>query len=66
MHQINSNTVPAIFLSKFKNSIHSYPTNFARTNYSKPLFKLIKSKSRISIRGSPLWKNIPTDTGKKQ
>ena len=66
MHQINSNTVPAIFLSKFKSPIHNYPKNFARNNYSKPLFKLSKSKSRISIRGPPLRKNIPTDTGKKQ
>ena len=28
--------------------------------------KLNKSKYRISIRGPTLWKNIPTDTEKKQ
>ena len=33
MHQINSNTVPTIFLKKFEKPTHSYPTNFARTNY---------------------------------
>ena len=65
MHQVNSNTVPTIFLNKFKKPTHNYPTNFARTNYSIPPFKLNKSKYRISIRGSTLWKNIPTDTEKK-
>ena len=66
MHQINSNTVPTTVLNKFKKPTHNYPTNFAGTNYSKPLFKLNKSKYRISIRGPTLWKNIPTDTEKKQ
>ena len=64
MHQINSNTVPTIFLNKFKKLTHNYPTNFARTNYSIPPFKLDKSKYRISIRGSTLWNNIPINTGK--
>ena len=60
MHQINSNTVPTIFLNKFKKPTHNYPTNFAGTNYSiLPLY-------RISIRGPTLWKNIPTDTEKKR
>ena len=63
MHQINSNVVPTIFLNKFKHPTHNYPTNFSRTNYSIPPFKLNKSKHRISIRGP---KNIPTDTEKKQ
>ena len=58
MHQINSNTVPTTFLNKFKKPTHNYPTNFARTNYSIPPFKLNKSKYRISIRGPILWKNI--------
>ena len=44
MHQINSNIVSTIFLNKFKNPTHDYPTNFARTNYSIPPFKLINSK----------------------
>ena len=66
MHQINSNTVPTNFLNKFKKRTHNYPINFARTNYSIPPFKLIKYKYRISIRGPNFWKNIPTDTEKKQ
>ena len=44
MHQVNSNTVPTIFLNKFKKPTHNYPTNFATTNYSIPPFKLNKSK----------------------
>ena len=66
MHQVNSNTVPTIFLNKSKKPTHNYPTNFARTNYSILSFKLNKSKYRISIRGPTLWKNIPADTEKKQ
>ena len=54
MHQINSNTIPTIFLNKFKKPTHNYPTNFARTNYSIPAFKLNKSKYRLSIRGPTL------------
>ena len=65
MYQVNSNAVSTIFLNKFKNPTRNYPTNFARTNYSIPLFKLNRSKYRIAIRGPTLWKNIPTDTEKK-
>ena len=54
------------FFNTFKKSTHNYPTNFARTNCSIPPFKLNKSKYRISIRGPTLWKNIPSDTEKKQ
>ena len=35
----NLNTIPTIFLNKFKKPTHNYPTNFARTDYSKPSFK---------------------------
>ena len=65
MRQINSNTVPTIFLNKFKKSTHNYPTNFAGTNYSITSFKLNKSKYRISIRGPTLRKNIPHRYRKK-
>ena len=66
MHQVNPNTVPTIFFNKFKKPAHNYPTKFARTSYSIPPFKLNKSKYRISIQGPTLWKNILTDTEKKQ
>ena len=39
MHQINSNTVPTIFLNKFKKPTFNYPTNITGTNYSIPSFK---------------------------
>ena len=42
------------------------PTNFGRTNYSMPPFKLNEPKYLILIRGPTLWKNIHTDTEKKQ
>ena len=66
IHQVNSSTVPTIFLNKFKKPTCNYPSNFARTNNSIPPFKLNKSKYRISIRGPTLWNNIPTDTENKQ
>ena len=40
MQQTNSDTLPTIFLNKYKRSTHNYPTNFARTSYSIPPFKL--------------------------
>ena len=64
MHQINLNTIPTIFLNKFKKPNHNHPTNFTRTDYSIPHFKLKKSKYRTSIRGPTLWKYISTDTEK--
>ena len=60
----NINAVPIIFLNIFKKPTDNYPTNFARTNYSIPPFKLNESKYRISIRDPNLWKNILTDTEK--
>ena len=54
MRQINSNTIATIF-DKFKKPTRNHSTNFARTNYSIPHFKLNKSKYRISIRGPTLW-----------
>ena len=47
MHQVNSNTAPTTFLNKFKKPTHNYLTNFARTNYCIPPFKLNKSKYEI-------------------
>ena len=64
--KINSNTVPTIFLNKFKKPTHNYPTNFARTNHGIPPFKLNKSKYPISIPSPTLWKDIPSDKKKKQ
>ena len=66
MHQVNSNTVPTIFLNKFRKPTHNYPTNFAGTNYSILTLKLNKSKYRISIRGPTLWKIFQPIQKKKQ
>ena len=34
---------PHFFFNKFKKTTHNYPTNFSRTNYNVPAFKLNKS-----------------------
>ena len=56
MHQINSNTTPTIFLNKFRKPTHNYPRNFARTNYSRPPFKLNKSKYQFQSEVQPCGK----------
>ena len=63
---MKSQTAPAIFKNKFCKPIHKYPTNFSTFTYSIPLFKLSKSKQRISTRGPTLWKNIPRNYEKMQ
>ena len=64
MHKIKSQTATKIFQNKFHKLTHKYPTNFSTSNYSIPPFKLSKSKYRISIRSSILWKSIPTNSEK--
>ena len=66
MYKIKSQTVPKIFQNKFREPTHKYPTNFSTSNYSIPPFKLNKSEYRISIKGSTLWKKIPTNSEKMQ
>ena len=58
MHKIKSQTQ--------RKPTHKYPTNSSTSNYIIPPFKLSKSKYRISIRHSTLWKNIPTNSEKMQ
>ena len=66
MHKIKSQTAPKILQGKFRKPTHKYPTHFSTSNYSIQPFKLSKSKYRISIRGHTLWKNISTNSEKKQ
>ena len=65
MHQISTNTVPSVFLSKFKKPSHLYPTRFSNFNYMKATYKLNKCKFRISIRGPYLWNEFLTQTEKE-
>ena len=58
MHKVKTETAPAIFLPKFQKPAHPYPTRFSKLNYIKPTFQLSRSKYRISVRGSALWKLI--------
>ena len=66
MHQIDSNAVPTIFFEQISKAQLNYPTNFARTNYSTPYFKLNKSKCQISIWVPTLWRHVSNDTEKNQ
>ena len=66
MHKIKSQTAIKILQNKFSKPTNKYPTNFSTSNYSILLFKLSKSKYRISIRGPTLWKNVPANSQKMQ
>ena len=58
-------TAPKIFWNKFCKPTPKYPTNFSTSNFSSiPPFELSKSKYRISVRGTTLWKKVPTNSEK--
>ena len=64
MHKIKNRTVPSLFLEKFEQSSHSYPTRFSSGNYRKLQKKLYKCTFRISIRGPAIWTDIVGGTEK--
>ena len=65
MHKIQGKSALSIFLSKFRKSSHSYPTQFSHLNYVKPIPKLNKCKHRISYRGPFIWNNFLSTTYKE-
>ena len=66
MHRVENKTAPSIFLPKFCNPSHSYPTNLSAHNLLVPTLKLKKCRYRVSIRGPLLWNNILTAAEKTQ
>ena len=65
MHKIQGKSALSIFLSKFRKSSHSCPTQFSHLNYVKPIPKLNKCKHRISYRGPFIWNNFLSTTYKE-
>ena len=65
MHKVKTQTLPNIFLPKFKKSSHSYPTASSKLNFVLPFHKSMKSQYRISIRGPKLWNNLLTKPEKE-
>ena len=61
MHKVKTKTAPAVFLPKFQEQAHQYPTNFWKLNYIKPTFQLSRSNFKISVRGEVLWNEFLTD-----
>ena len=51
MYKINQKTVSNVFLSRFQNPSHLYPTRFSELNYVQPIHNIKTSKYSISIRG---------------
>ena len=49
MHRVENKTAPSIFLAKFREPSHAYPTNFSANNFLEPTLKLRKSMYRVSI-----------------
>ena len=58
MLKIQVKSAPSMFLSKFRKSSHSYPTQFSHLNYVKPIPKLNKCKYKISYRGPFIWNSF--------
>ena len=65
MHQISTKTALNVFLSKFKNPSHLYPTRFSNVSYIKPTYKLNNCKFCISTRVPYLWNEFLTQTDKE-
>ena len=65
MHKIKNRTAPSLFLEKYEQPAHSYPTPFSSVNYRKPQIILRKCWFRISIRGPAIWKNLVGSTEKE-
>lgn len=60
-------TATTVFQNKFGKPTHKYPTNFFISNFSSiPPFGLKMSKYKISVRGTKLWKKVPTNSEKMQ
>ena len=62
MRKVKSKTTPAVFLPKFQEQAHPYPTNFWKLNYIKPTSQLSRSNFRISERGAALQNEFLTDS----
>ena len=58
MLKIQLNLAPNIFLNKFKQIKHKYPTAYAANNFVMPQKQLSISKYSITIRGPKLWNNF--------
>ena len=65
VHKVRNGTAWAVFLPKFQKPARSYPSNFSKLNYIKPMPQLSRSKYRISARGPPLWNEFLTDSEKE-
>ena len=61
MHKVKTKTAPAVFLPKFQEQAHPYPTNFWKLNYIKSTSQLSRSNFKISVRGAVLWNDFLTD-----
>ena len=62
MHKVKTKTAPAVFLPKFQEQAHPYPTNFWKLNYITPTSQLSSSNFRISVRSAALWNEFLTDS----
>ena len=61
MHRVRTKTAPAVFVPKFQEQAHPYPTNFWKLSHIKPRPPLSRSNFRISVRAAALWNQFWTD-----
>ena len=60
MHRVHTRASPPVFTGFFQKIFHLYSTRSSNLNISKTKtnLKLAKTKYRISIRGSTIWKKF--------
>ena len=60
MHRVHTRASPPVFTGFFQKIFHLYSTRSSNLNISKSKtnLKLAKTKYRISIRGSTIWKKF--------
>ena len=58
MLKIKLNLTPNVFLNKFKQIKHKFPTVYSCNNLVIPQMQLKISKYSITIRGPKLWNNF--------
>ena len=54
MYRVHTKTSPPVLTRSFQRISHLYSTRSPTLNFSKPKFKLTKTKYRISVRGSAI------------
>ena len=65
MYKFNNKPTPRIYHDLIEKSVHQYPIQFSKTNFSFKTFSLSTTKYSISYRGSKVWNDFLTNEEKE-